>query len=34
VLIALLAGHIGAALWHQFIRHDRLLARMGLGAGL
>ena len=34
VLIALLAGHVGAALWHQFIRHDRLLARMGLGAGL
>ena len=31
VLIALLIGHIGAALWHQFIRRDRLLARMGLG---
>ena len=32
VLIALLAGHIGAALWHQFVRRDRLLARMGLGS--
>lgn len=31
VLIALLIGHIGAALWHQFIRRDRLLARMGIG---
>lgn len=31
VLIALMLGHIGAALWHQFIRRDRLLARMGLG---
>ncbi|SEQ24569.1 cytochrome b561 [Devosia sp. YR412] len=31
VLIAMLIGHIGAALWHQFIRRDRLLARMGLG---
>lgn len=31
VLIALLVGHIGAALYHQFIRRDRLLARMGLG---
>lgn len=31
LLIALLIGHIGAALWHQFIRRDRLLARMGLG---
>lgn len=30
-LIILLAGHIGAALWHQFIRRDRLLARMGMG---
>jgi len=30
-LIALLIGHIGAALWHQFVRHDHLLARMGLG---
>lgn len=31
VLIALLIGHIGAALYHQFIKGDRLLARMGLG---
>jgi cytochrome b561 len=31
VLIALLIGHIGAALWHQFVRRDRLLARMGVG---
>jgi cytochrome b561 len=31
LLIALLIGHIGAALWHQFIRRDRLLARMGVG---
>ena len=31
LLIALMLGHIGAALWHQFIRRDRLLARMGLG---
>ena len=31
-LIALLIGHIGAALWHQFVRRDRLLARMGMGS--
>jgi cytochrome b561 len=31
-LIVLLIGHIGAALWHQFVRRDRLLARMGLGS--
>ena len=31
MLIALLIGHIGAALYHQFIKRDRLLARMGLG---
>jgi cytochrome b561 len=31
VLMALLVGHIGAALWHQFVRRDHLLARMGLG---
>lgn len=30
-LLALLAVHIGAALWHQFVRRDRLLARMGIG---
>ena len=32
LLIVLLAGHIGAALWHQFVRRDRLLARMGAGS--
>ncbi|MGB3335688.1 MAG: cytochrome b [Devosia sp.] len=31
-LIVLLIGHIGAALWHQFVRRDRLLARMGVGS--
>ncbi|MEO9296908.1 cytochrome b [Devosia alba] len=31
VLIALLIGHIGAALYHQFIVRDRVMARMGLG---
>ncbi|WP_240231183.1 cytochrome b [Devosia lacusdianchii] len=31
VLLVLMAGHIGAALYHQFVRRDRLLARMGLG---
>jgi cytochrome b561 len=31
VLMALLAGHIGAALWHQYVRRDRLLTRMGIG---
>lgn len=31
LLIALLIGHIGAALYHQYIVRDRLLARMGLG---
>jgi cytochrome b561 len=31
-LIAMLIGHVGAALWHQFVRHDNLLARMGIGA--
>lgn len=31
LLIALLIGHIGAALWHQFIKRDRLMARMGAG---
>lgn len=30
VLIVLALGHIGAALWHQFIKRDHLLARMGL----
>jgi cytochrome b561 len=27
----LLAAHVGAALYHQFVRRDRLLARMGIG---
>lgn len=31
VLIALLVGHIGAALYHQFGKRDHLLARMGIG---
>lgn len=31
-MLGLLALHIGAALYHQFIRKDRLLARMGVGA--
>lgn len=31
IMIVLLIGHIGAALWHQLVRRDRLLARMGLG---
>jgi len=29
VLMALLALHIAAALWHQFVKRDGLLARMG-----
>lgn len=32
LMLGLLAVHIGAALYHQFIRRDHLLARMGLGA--
>jgi cytochrome b561 len=31
LLIALLILHVGGALYHHFIRRDRLLARMGLG---
>lgn len=31
LLLALLVAHIGAALFHQFFRRDRLLGRMGLG---
>jgi cytochrome b561 len=31
-MLALLALHVGAALWHQFVRRDHLLARMGVGA--
>ena len=30
-LIALIAAHVGAALYHQLVRGDRLLGRMGLG---
>ena len=32
LLLALLALHIGAALYHQWVLRDRLLARMRLGA--
>ena len=31
VLLALLVLHVAAALYHQFIRRDRILARMGVG---
>ena len=31
LLLVLFIGHVGAALWHQFVRRDRLLARMGVG---
>ncbi len=31
IMLALLAAHIGAALFHQYVRRDRLLGRMGLG---
>jgi cytochrome b561 len=31
LLLALLAAHVAAALYHQFIRRDRLMARMGIG---
>ena len=31
ILLLLLAMHIGAALFHQFVRRDHLLARMGIG---
>lgn len=31
LMLGLLALHIGAALYHQFIRHDHLLARIGMG---
>lgn len=33
-LLALLTLHISAALYHQFIRRDRLMARMGIGGSL
>lgn len=32
VLLALVLIHVGAALHHQLIRRDRLLARMGIGS--
>jgi cytochrome b561 len=31
MLLGLFAVHVGAALYHQFIRRDRLLGRMGVG---
>ena len=31
LLFALLVLHVGAALYHHFVRRDRLLARMGIG---
>jgi cytochrome b561 len=31
LLVTLLVGHVGAALWHQLIKRDRLLSRMGVG---
>lgn len=31
VLLGLVAVHVGAALYHQVVRRDRLLARMGIG---
>lgn len=31
VLLVLILVHMLAALWHQFVRKDRLLARMGVG---
>lgn len=33
-MLALLALHVSAALYHQFVRRDRLLARMGIGGHL
>ena len=31
LMIALVVLHVAAALYHQFIRRDRLLGRMGIG---
>ena len=31
ILLALFVLHMGAALWHQVIKRDHLLARMGVG---
>ena len=30
-LLGLVTLHVGAALYHQLVRRDRLLARMGIG---
>ena len=30
-LMALIVLHVAAALWHQFVRRDGLLRRMGFG---
>jgi cytochrome b561 len=32
LLLLLLAVHVGAVLYHHFVRGDRLLARMGIGS--
>jgi cytochrome b561 len=32
VLLALIVVHLGAALWHHFVRRDRVTARMIDGA--
>lgn len=32
LMVALVVVHVGAALYHQVFRRDRLLARMGLGS--
>jgi len=32
LLLALFVAHVGAALYHQLVRRDHLLARMGVGA--
>ena len=31
VLALMIAGHVGAALYHQLVRRDRLMRRMGFG---
>lgn len=31
LLLLLVIGHVGAALWHQFVRRDGLIGRMRLG---
>ncbi len=31
ILTGLLMLHIAAALWHQFVQRDRLIARMRIG---